>query len=258
LRVDLRKSRILKPKLQTILEQGRKSKMVFELSPELKEWRAKLDAIQQGLRKKLGIAPSQVMGDVFHDMKRRDSFKRLEYILDSCSRKDDCCSLGELDRRAFYLLSDISLAGYLLEKTSQMAQEGAGSSHMQRWSQAADRIKCVFNCGKVPQPNTLPFELDAKELMDAIKCPQTYKGVRNRKAYWSHMADASRSDPTGTGDYLHACGFIERMHSIAHKKDYRLEDLHTTRMLLEQNFHVANGIDLLRFCIIRGRIAIQS
>ena len=54
-------------------------------------------------------------------------------------------------------------------------------------------------------------------------------------------------------DYCGASGFIEKGHSIFMNKNVSQNDFDGAKDLVKNNYHIANGMDLYRFCILRSK-----
>ena len=185
-------------------------------------------------------------GDLLHDTKRFGSFFWFEKMLEKC--QVNCCPV--FTPSVLYALSDISMEGYINERISLKDDRFSGPDKKRRL--ALERIKRVLACTKKPNFNKDLFAIDSNELLQLKGNEVTYYGARKRKAYWAYMK--LRPHNQSHRDFCNACEFIETIHGISNAHHCTQADVETVRRVLEENFHIANPVDLYRVCLVREKL----
>ena len=151
--------------------------------------------------------------DSFHDGKRILGFDCFDDLLEKCNQ--GVCPISELKSSSIYMLTDISIEGYINIKAYFLGEKGIGTDHAHRSHIAEKRIKHVFKCQKEPGKISDVFNIDTNELMKKQVKPEAYHGARKRKAYWAYLTYEPQNIPHV--DYLTAEDFIHKIHFLCNK-----------------------------------------
>jgi hypothetical protein len=191
------------------------------------------------------------LDDSYHSLKRNIGFAWFDRMLKDC-RKGNCPTYFSDD--ICYALADVSLESYILQKAYHFLGAEVGNNDNERYFKALGEINHVFVCKKKPKLNINLFNQDSRQVYYKTEKKSTfYQSVRLRKAYWSYLKEYPNNDQIE--DYFISCDFIDRAHRIYNKQKLASEDFETYKELLYENRHIANPLDLFRFCIIRKKKA---
>ena len=188
-----------------------------------------------------------ISDDNYHTLKRNISFAWFDRILRDC-QKGNCP--GYFSNDIFYALTDISLEGYALQKAHHYLSAEVGK----RYFKAAGKINNVLDCKKETKININLFNQDSRQVYYKTEKKSTfYQSARLRKAYWSYLKNYP--DNHQIEDYFSTCEFIDKIHRIYNKIRFASEDFETYKEILSENHHIANPLDLYRFCVVRKKQA---
>jgi len=191
------------------------------------------------------------LDDKYHMLKRNIGFAWFDRMLEDC-RNEKCP--GYFSDDIFYALTDISLEGYVLQKAYYFSGAEVGISDKERYFKALGRIDNVLVCKKKTKLNINLFNHDSRQIYYKTEKKSTfYQSARLRKAYWSYLKNYPNNDQIE--DYFSTCGFIDKIHRIYNKKKCTSEDLEKYKEILSENHHIANPLDLYRFCVVRKKQA---
>jgi hypothetical protein len=191
------------------------------------------------------------LDDKYHMLKRNIGFSWFDRMLEDC-RNEKCP--GYFSDDIFYALTDISLEGYVLQKAYYFSGAEVGISDKERYFKALGRIDNVLVCKKKTKLNINLFNHDSRQIYyKTEKKSPFYQSARLRKAYWSYLKNYPNNDQIE--DYFSTCGFIDKIHRIYNKKKCTSEDLEKYKEILSENHHIANPLDLYRFCVVRKKQA---
>jgi hypothetical protein len=191
------------------------------------------------------------LDDKYHVLKRNIGFAWFDRMLEDC-RNEKCP--GYFSDDIFYALTDISLEGYVLQKAYYFSGAEVGISDKERYFKALGRIDNVLVCKKKTKLNINLFNHDSRQIYyKTEKKSPFYQSARLRKAYWSYLKNYPNNDQIE--DYFSTCGFIDKIHRIYNKKKCTSEDLEKYKEILSENHHIANPLDLYRFCVVRKKQA---
>lgn len=191
------------------------------------------------------------LDDKYHMLKRNIGFAWFDRMLEDC-RNEKCP--GYFSDDIFYALTDISLEGYVLQKAYYFSGAEVGISDKERYFKALGRIDNVLVCKKKTKLNINLFNHDSRLIYyKTEKKSPFYQSARLRKAYWSYLKNYPNNDQIE--DYFSTCGFIDKIHRIYNKKKCTSEDLEKYKEILSENHHIANPLDLYRFCVVRKKQA---
>lgn len=191
------------------------------------------------------------LDDKYHMLKRNIGFAWFDRMLEDC-RNEKCP--GYFSDDIFYALTDISLEGYVLQKAYYFSGAEVGISDKERYFKALGRIDNVLVCKKKTKLNINLFNHDSRQIYyKTEKKSPFYQSARLRKAYWSYLKNYPNNDQIE--DYFSTCGFIDKIHRIYNKKKCTSEDLEKYKEILSENHHIANPLDLYRFCVVRKKQA---
>lgn len=191
------------------------------------------------------------LDDKYHMLKRNIGFAWFDRMLEDC-RNEKCP--GYFSDDIFYALTDISLEGYVLQKAYYFSGAEVGISDKERYFKALGRINNVLVCKKKTKLNINLFNHDSRQIYYKTEKKSTfYQSARLRKAYWSYLKNYPNNDQIE--DYFSTCGFIDKIHRIYNKKKCTSEDLEKYKEILSENHHIANPLDLYRFCVVRKKQA---
>jgi hypothetical protein len=188
--------------------------------------------------------------DFLHDTKRVGSLLWFDKMLQDC--KKNICPNQCFDPNILYALIDISIEGYTLEKLNEHPDTIISLDDNKVSEYANEITDIIFNCKNTPSFDREIFVIDSKEVTSENDCYTTYHGSRNRKAYWTYLKGIP--DNYHYTDYCSACGFIEVIHHISNKESCKKSDLNAMKKILRTNPHIANPLDLYRFCIVREKL----
>jgi hypothetical protein len=183
--------------------------------------------------------------DYFHDKKRILSFEYFDKLIEGCQK--NICPTIDIDM--WYHLIDISMENYINQRAYFYSIDNIGSDDNNRYYISNNRIEKIFNCERVTNLKKEIFNFDINQTQRNLCISE---GIRKRKAYWTYLK--YKPDNNIGEDYFNACYFIEKIYIIYHKNTFLENDLNYTKNLLRRNLHIANGIDLFRFCIIKEKI----
>lgn len=191
------------------------------------------------------------LDDKYHMLKRNIGFAWFDRMLEDC-RNEKCP--GYFSDDIFYALTDISLEGYVLQKAYYFSGAEVGISDKERYFKALGRIDNILVCKKKTKLNINLFNHDSRQIYyKTEKKSPFYQSARLRKAYWSYLKNYPNNDQIE--DYFSTCGFIDKIHRIYNKKKCTSEDLEKYKEILSENHHIANPLDLYRFCVVRKKKA---
>lgn len=191
------------------------------------------------------------LDDKYHMLKRNIGFAWFDRMLEDC-RNEKCP--GYFSDDIFYALTDISLEGYVLQKAYYFSGAEVGISDKERYFKALGRIDNILVCKKKTKLNINLFNHDSRQIYyKTEKKSPFYQSARLRKAYWSYLKNYPNNDQIE--DYFSTCGFIDKIHRIYNKKKCTSEDLEKYKEILSENHHIANPLDLYRFCVVRKKQA---
>jgi hypothetical protein len=172
-------------------------------------------------------------------------------MLEDC-RNENCP--GYFSDDIFYALTDISLEGYVLQKAYYFSGIEVGIDDKERYFKALERINNVLACKKKTKLNINFFNQDSRQIYYKTEKKSTfYQSARLRKAYWSYLKNCPNNHQIE--DYFSTCEFIDNIHRIYNKKKCTSEDFETYKDILSENHHIANPLDLYRFCVVRKKHA---
>ena len=193
------------------------------------------------------------LDDRYHTLKRNLGFAWFDRMLKDC-RKGNCPTYFSDD--IFYALTDVSLEGCVLQKAYHFSNAEVGINDNERYFKALGEIHNVLVCKKEPKLNINLFNQDSRQVYyKTEKKSAFYQSVRLRRAYWNYLKEYPNNDQIE--DYFFTCDFIDRAHRIYNKQRCTSEDFETYKELLYENRHIANPLDLFRFCIIRKKKSIN-
>jgi len=188
--------------------------------------------------------------EYFHRVKRISSFMWFDIMLDYC--QICCCPSKIITPPILYALSDISLEGYLLGKTDEFYEERIGTNNDERYRIAKKRIDVILNCQRREELRKEIFDIDTDEILELGDGNETtFRGARKRKAYWVFLKNYHSW--SADEDYYEAEKFIQKIHSTYNKNECDQEDIADIKAILQENHHIANPLDLYRFCIVRAK-----
>jgi len=191
------------------------------------------------------------LDDKYHMLKRNIGFAWFDRMLEDC-RNEKCP--GYFSDDIFYALTDISLEGYVLQKAYYFSGAEVGISDKERYFKALGRIDNILVCKKKTKLNINLFNHDSRQIYYKTEKKSTfYQSARLRKAYWSYLKNYPNNDQIE--DYFSTCGFIDKIHRIYNKKKCTPEDFEKYKEILSENHHIANPLDLYRFCVVRKKQA---
>ncbi len=191
------------------------------------------------------------LDDKYHTIKRNIGFAWFDRMLEDC-RNENCP--GYFSDDIFYALTDISLEGYVLQKAYLFSGDEVGINDKERYYKALEKINNVLVCKKVTKLNINLFNQDSRQVYyKAEKTLAFYQSARLRKAYWSYLKNYPNNDQIE--DYFSTCEFVDKIHRIYNKKRCASEDFETYKEILSGNHHIANPLDLYRFCVVRKKQA---
>jgi len=194
---------------------------------------------------------TDILDDKYHMLKRNIGFAWFDRMLEDC-RNENCPGFYSDD--IFYALTDISLEGYVLQKAYFFSVAEVGISDKERYFKALGRINNVLACKKKTKLNINLFNQDSRQIYYKTGKKSTfYQSARLRKAYWSYLKNYPNNDQIE--DYFSTCGFIDKIHGIYNKKRCTSKDFERYKELLSENHHIANPLDLYRFCVVRKKQA---
>jgi hypothetical protein len=193
------------------------------------------------------------LDDKYHMLKRNIGFSWFDRMLEDC-RNEKCP--GYFSDDIFYALTDISLEGYVLQKAYYFSGAEVGISDKERYFKALGRIDNVLVCKKKTKLNINLFNHDSRQIYyKTEKKSPFYQSARLRKAYWSYLKNYPNNDQIE--DYFSTCGFIDKIHRIYNKKKCTPEDFEKYKEILSENHHIANPLDLYRFCVVRKKTSLN-
>jgi len=193
------------------------------------------------------------LDDKYHMLKRNIGFAWFDRMLEDC-RNEKCP--GYFSDDIFYALTDISLEGYVLQKAYYFSGAEVGISDKERYFKALGRIDNVLVCKKKTKLNINLFNHDSRQIYyKTEKKSPFYQSARLRKAYWSYLKNYPNNDQIE--DYFSTCGFIDKIHRIYNKKKCTPEDFEKYKEILSENHHIANPLDLYRFCVVRKKTSLN-
>ena len=189
------------------------------------------------------------LDDKYHRLKRNIGFAWFDRMLEDCQNEN--CP-GYFSDDIFYALTDMSLEGYVLQKAYLFSGEEVGINDKERYFKALGRINNVLVCQKKTKLNINLFNQDSRQIYyKTEKTSPFYQSARLRKAYWSYLKNYPNNDQIE--DYFSTCEFIDKIHRIYNKKRCTSEDLEKYKEILSENHHIANPLDLYRFCVVRKK-----
>ena len=191
------------------------------------------------------------LDEKYHTLKRNIGFAWFDRMLEDC-RNENCP--GYFSDDIFYALTDISLEGYVLQKAYLFSGDEVGINDKERYFKALGKINNVLVCKKKTKLNINLFNQDSRQVYyKAEKTSTFYQSARLRKAYWSYLKNYPNNHQIE--DYFSTCEFIDKIHRIYNKKRCTSEDFETYKEILSENHHIANPLDLYRFCVVRKKQA---
>jgi len=191
------------------------------------------------------------LDDKYHTLKRKIGFAWFDRMLEDC-RNENCP--GYFSDDIFYALTDISLEGYVLQKAYLFSGDEVGINDKERYYKALEKINNVLVCKKETKLNINLFNQDSRQVYyKAEKTLAFYQSARLRKAYWSYLKNYPNNDQIE--DYFSTCEFVDKIHRIYNKKRCASEDFEKYKEILSGNHHIANPLDLYRFCVVRKKQA---
>jgi hypothetical protein len=191
------------------------------------------------------------LDDNYHILKRNIGFAWFDRMLKDC-QKGNCPRYFSDD--IFYALTDVSLEGYVLQKAYHLSGAEVGMNDKEIYFKALGEINNVLVCKKKTKLNINLFNHDSRLIYyKTEKKSPFYQSARLRKAYWSYLKNYPNNDQIE--DYFSTCGFIDKIHRIYNKKKCTSEDLEKYKEILSENHHIANPLDLYRFCVVRKKQA---
>lgn len=223
----------------------------------------KLKTIIESLRSRVEIQRliNKLNGDIIrikddesHYKKRSHSFVLFDCLLEGCQENE--CLISIIDYQLAYLLFDISLDGYLMEKAYYFYEKNGRQDDKLNYYNAEKLIKKVLDCKKNPAFQQDIFRIDSKELINRNYNNIAYYGARKRKAYWTFLKDYPKNEPTR--DYCNSSKFIAEIHTLSNQHNHDEKDVENIKKLITQNYHIANPIDLYRVCLIRKKMLEKS
>jgi len=188
--------------------------------------------------------------DGFHWAKRIMGFDCFDDLLEKCYQ--GVCPISELRPASIYMLTDISIEGFINIKAYLLGEEGIGNDHAHRYHMAEKKIKHVFKCQKDPGKISDVFKIDTNELMNKNVKPEAFHGARKRKAFWAYLTYRPHNTPQV--DYLNSEKFIHEIHFLSNKNVCSTQEIETIKILIESNRHIANALDLYRYCYIKHKV----
>ncbi len=191
------------------------------------------------------------LNDKYHTLKRNIGFAWFDRMLEDC-RNENCP--GYFSDDIFYALTDMSLEGYVLQKAYLFSGDEVGINDKERYFKALGRIKNVLGCKKETKLNINLFNQDSRQVYYKTEKTSTfYQSARLRKAYWSYLKNYPNNHQIE--DYFSTCEFIDKIHRIYNKKRCTSKDFEKYEEILSENHHIANPLDLYRFCVVRTKQA---
>jgi hypothetical protein len=191
------------------------------------------------------------LNDKYHTLKRNIGFAWFDRMLEDC-RNENCP--GYFSDDIFYALTDMSLEGYVLQKAYLFSGDEVGINDKERYFEALGRIKNVLGCKKETKLNINLFNQDSRQVYYKTEKTSTfYQSARLRKAYWSYLKNYPNNHQIE--DYFSTCEFIDKIHRIYNKKRCTSKDFEKYEEILSENHHIANPLDLYRFCVVRTKQA---
>lgn len=184
----------------------------------------------------------KLSGNKEHIAKRIVSFDILDNLL-------DCCQLGfcpPLDSMDQMFLVDYSMRDYIEEKAKEYFVQGDVSDKRVCREVAEQRVKCIFDCQVKPNLSAEFFEHD----LQAHKSGETLEGACGGRVSWCFLEciDNSRAGHPVQG-FNNSAGYVDELFCGC-DADNMVFDI--CRMKWEQTLDVANGMDMYRFCRVRG------
>lgn len=185
--------------------------------------------------------------DKYHDIKRALSFEFLDMLIEECN--NGSCPAYSLDedswKAIWYCLIDISVEGYINQRAYFYSRDKIGIDDIHRFDVAKSRIDKILNCeGNFILPKHM-FSFDNTALRD----PHIYGRAKERKAYWASMKHNPKNKLDSFRDYTSACELLKTIDNLFHERmHYPKEKL---KNLWGENFHIINGVELYKYCILR-------
>lgn len=212
----------------------------------------RFDSIVDDFNVKLINIIDDLASDSEHNSKRILSFKILDRIFNGC-HEGKCHDIKEENLKDIHnLLIDISADGYINERAYFYSKDEIGQDDFGRHCMAANRLNVIFSCKKIPNLNDSVFDYDTKDLNVCH-----LENSKRRKAYWAFLKNSNCS--SSVSNYESACYFVEKLRDLQNKiidtsdSDDKEEVLNELKELLSKNLHIANTIDIFRYCHLRGK-----
>ncbi len=191
----------------------------------------------------------ELKADEEHGKKRLTSFACLDYFIDCCLESKQC---PPITPGHHHYLIDISLEGYIMQRAYYYSKDGIGIDDNNRYLMSKERVERILNCA---DSCNLQANLFLRFLTEMEATRRTERGIRVRKAYWTHLKFAPHNNPIT--DFEGACGFIESFHQeslrlMQNPKHNGSLNLHQIRSFVYDNLHITNGFELFQFCLIKS------
>lgn len=238
----------MEKRIKSKIIEVRRQVLRIKMSELMGEWYDRIIAFKN----RIGWS-NELDWEDFQEEKRLSGFILFDTMLDYCNHSNQCCPYIILEPTVLYALIDISLDGYIQQKVNELSRERPGSTYKEILNTVKGRLETVLNCNKGCELSHRIFEIDTKEILELIDDNEvTFFGARKRKAYWIFLKNYHSW--TADQDWEKACRFIEIIHNIENKIVCTQKDAQDITKLLEDNFHIANPLDLYRLCHIRNKI----
>lgn len=183
------------------------------------------------------------MADMHHDIKRRLSFDIFDDLLNYCMES----KCPKIVPEFHYFLIDISVEGYINEKSYFYSIDDIGKNDVDRSHLSRQRGTRMFKCPvKKPSLDARIFEIDKESFKQDI----CYRGAIKRKAYWNYL---SKGRDNSKMNYYEALSFVEHMNELFTRGtgNEKKVDLQELEELLMNNLNIANALDMYKFCFLR-------
>lgn len=191
--------------------------------------------------------------DTWQTLKRRFAFDLLDSFLSLCM--EGICPV--ITSEHCYYLADISLDGYISQRSYYYYNEGIGRDNADRHYMAKKRVEQIFKCKVKPDLDENVFVLDRKQVNEEF-----YHSSRNRKAFWRSLSRRSRKKKGDAhNDYFAALEFMDTMNKLykdAASMKVDLPLLDETRELLNKNTDMCNAIEMYSYCFFRQQFCCKS
>ena len=175
--------------------------------------------------------------DQWHSVKRCYSFDYFDSFLSSCAM--GVCP--EIRERHVYYLVDISINGYINQRSYYYHVDDIGIDDNDRYLLSLNKVKNIFNCKKQANMDEILFDTNQLQIQTIFE-----ESAKRRKAYWTYLSNTENIEKIE--NFYKACAFLDTQISCINENNEKKYE----KLLLE-NLDKANALDLFRLCNIRNR-----